>query len=325
MPEKLKNILSPRPADLNYEDASVVDEFSDMLKTRQIDGVFIFSSFLASYVRLVPPRLKKVLDFDDVQFMRMKRMVEALPWGKKKVGYLLEPLKAKRFERLLLREFDLAFACSEVDRRKVLDLGSGVPVEVVANGVDPERFNPKDLQEWAHPSLVYTGGLGSQGGEGVLKFMEEIYPLIREEVPKVRLHLVGGEILPHVHRAALRDGSVVLEGMVDDVRPYMAGGWVFVVPLWIGSGTRLKILEASSMEKAVVSTPVGVEGLELNAGHHLFVEQTPTGFAERCVELLRDPRLRREMGQRAREAVCSRYNWSKIGRLAADLLEQLME
>jgi glycosyltransferase involved in cell wall biosynthesis len=112
--------------------------------------------------------------------------------------------------------------------------------------------------------------------------------------------------------------------MVGDVRPYMAGGWVFVVPLWIGSGTRVKILEACSMERAVVSTPVGAEGLDLTPRTDFFVEDTHSGFADRCVELLSDPKRRREVGNRARKAVCGRYRWSDIGRRAADILDDLM-
>jgi glycosyltransferase involved in cell wall biosynthesis len=321
---KIRNLLSLRPADLNYENARAVAAFSDLVLNRPIQGVLIWTSFLASYVRLVPMQTRRVLDLDDLQFVRMKRAVTELPWGKKKIGYLLEPTKAKWFERLMLRRFDLAFTCSEVDRSRVARFGTGPPVRVVANGVDPERFDPKDFQEWTRPALVYIGGLGSQGGEGVLRFMEKIFPLIREKVPEVRLHLVGGEILPQLGRAALRSSSVVLEGVVNDVRPYMAGGWVFVVPLWIGSGTRVKILEACAMQRAVVSTPVGAEGLDLAPGRHLFVEETPERFAARCVELLKNPGLRRETGQRAREEVCSRYNWSKIGDRAADILDELM-
>lgn len=322
--EKARNILSLQPADLNYEHPRVAHEFSEMVNTCPIDCVLIWTSFLASYVRLLPPETKRVLDLDDLQFVRIRRAVKELAWGKKKLGYLLEPGKAKRFERVMLTRFDLAFTCSATDKRRVAALGAGVPVEVIPNGVDPERFTPGKHSEWPHPSLVYTGGLGSQGGEGVLRFMRTIYPLIREQVPEIRLHLVGGEILPEVQRAALQDSSVVLQGMVDDVRPFMAGGWVFVVPLWVGSGTRIKILEACAMERPVVSTPVGVEGLELRAPDHLFVEEAPQSFAERCIALLKNPGLRQEMGQRARQAVCSRYDWKAIGTRTADILDDLM-
>jgi len=321
---KIRNILSLHPADLNFEDYRAAREFSEMLKIRVVDGVLFFSSFLASYVRLVPHPAKTVLDLEDLQFIRIKRAVEKFPWGRKKIGYLLEPLKAKRFERLILGRFDLAFTCSEVDKRRVLDLGTGIPVEIVPNGVDPDQFNTGAFEEWPHPSMVYSGGLGSQGGDGVLRFIREIYPLIRKQVPEVRLHLVGGHILPELEKTVMGDSSVELVGAVEDVRPYMAGGWVFIVPLWVGSGTRLKILEASAMEKAIVSTQVGAEGLDLTSGDHLFIENTNSGFAARCVRLLREPELRRKVGRHARQAVCSRYRWSDIGSRAADILEDLI-
>jgi glycosyltransferase involved in cell wall biosynthesis len=190
--KKVKNILSSHPADLNHENPRVAHALSEILATRPVDGVLIWTTFLASYVRLVPPQIKRVLDLDDLQFMRIRRAVSELPWGKKKLGYLLEPAKVKRFERLILRNFSLAFTCSHTDRARVVELGADVPVEVIPNGVDPERFSAGNYPEGPQPSLVYTGGLGSQGGEGVLRFIREVYPLIRETIPDVKLHLVGG-------------------------------------------------------------------------------------------------------------------------------------
>jgi len=322
--KRVKNIFSRHPADLNHENPRVAHALSEMLAIRPVNGVLIWTTFLASYVRLVPPQIKRVLDLDDLQFMRIRRAVSELPWGKKKLGYLLEPAKVKRFERLMLRNFNLAFTCSDTDKDRVVELGVDVRVEVIPNGVDPERFSAGKYPEWPRPSLVYTGGLGSQGGEGVLRFIREIYPLIRERIPEVKLHLVGGYVLPEVRQAASRDRSVILTEMVEDVRPYMAGGWVLVVPLWVGSGTRIKILEACAMEKPVVSTPVGAEGLELRPGDHLFVEEEPRGFAARCIKLLKEPELRREVGLRAREVVCARYKWSAIGSRAAEILDGLL-
>lgn len=322
--KKVKNLLSPHPADLNHEDPRVAHAFSEILATRPVDGVLIWTTFLASYISLIPPRIKRALDLDDLQFVRMRRAVSELPWGKKKLGYLLEPAKVKRFERRMLRSVNLAFTCSDTDKRRVIELGTGVPVEIIPNGVDPERFTAGKYPEWPEPSLVYTGGLGSQGGQGVLRFMREVYPLIRKRIPQVKLHLVGGYVIPEVRQAVARDSSVSLAEMVEDIRPYMAGGWVLIVPLWVGSGTRIKILEACAMEKPVVSTPVGAEGLELTTGDHLFVEEEPRGFAARCVELLREPALRRAVGLKAREAVCARYTWSTIGSLAAEILDGLL-
>jgi glycosyltransferase involved in cell wall biosynthesis len=142
-------------------------------------------------------------------------------------------------------------------------------------------------------------------------FCSEVLPLIRREEPEVTLSIVGRAPTPAVTRLAQQRG-VVVTGRVDDVRPHMAEAAVYIVPLRIGGGTRLKIFEAMSMGKAVVSTTIGAEGLPVTDGRHLVLADSPQRFADAVVRLLRDVDQRRALEAAARTLVVERYDWAAV-------------
>jgi glycosyltransferase involved in cell wall biosynthesis len=153
----------------------------------------------------------------------------------------------------------------------------------------------------------------------MLYFCRDILPLVRATVPDATLSIVGRAPTPAVQRLADIPG-VTVTGRVDDVRPYLEEGAVYVVPLRIGGGTRLKIFEAMAMGKAVVSTTVGAEGLPVTNGEHLFCADEPASFASAVVGLLRDRERRQRMGTVARTLVRSRYDWSAVAGALEDAL-----
>ena len=146
-------------------------------------------------------------------------------------------------------------------------------------------------------------------------FCRDILPLIRAEEPGVTLSIVGRAPTPAVKRLADEHG-VTVTGRVDDVRPYMEEAAVYIVPLRIGGGTRLKIFEAMSMAKAVVSTTIGAEGLPVTDGADVMLADEPQSFARAVVALLRDPARRAAIAAAARTLVVERYDWSAVGRRA---------
>ena len=155
--------------------------------------------------------------------------------------------------------------------------------------------------------------------EAACFFAEEILPLVREVVPHARFHIVGADPAPEVR--ALASDAIVVHGRVPDVRPFLAASEVVVVPVRSGGGTRLKVLEAAASGKAIVSTRLGVEGLDFSADDLLIADDAPD-FARAVVRLLGDPKTRRAIGSRAR-LVAGRYQWSAIGEEFRRILEQL--
>jgi glycosyltransferase involved in cell wall biosynthesis len=157
--------------------------------------------------------------------------------------------------------------------------------------------------------------------DAMVFFCRDVLPLIRKEEPDVTLSIVGRAPTPAVIALGQKPG-VIVTGRVDDVRPYVRDAAVYVVPLRIGGGTRLKIFEAMAMAKAIVSTTVGAEGLPVIDGTHVRLADEPQAFADAVIELLRDVDRRRALETAARALVLERYDWSAVaGQLEHALVE----
>jgi glycosyltransferase involved in cell wall biosynthesis len=210
---------------------------------------------------------------------------------------------------------------SHADGRALEDLVPGLESAVVPNGVDTTYYSPADGEHETDTTLIFTGKMDFRPNvDAVLWFGQEVLPLIRKEIPGVRFNVVGRN--PHPRLRHLGEESyITLTGYVDDIRPYIAQAGVYVVPLRVGGGTRLKVLEAMSMRKAVVSTSLGCEGIEVTHDQDLVIADEPRVFAKSVVELIEDRKRRRDLGLAARQLVESEHDWRQI----APLLEQVYE
>jgi sugar transferase (PEP-CTERM/EpsH1 system associated) len=226
-----------------------------------------------------------------------------------------------RFERAAVRRFDLVLAVSDIDRRTLQQLYGPLrrSVHVVPTGVDTGYFSASATA--VRPRhLVFTGSMDWLPNEdGMQYFVRDVLPLVRAEEPGATLSIIGRSPTPAVRQLAQEHG-VEVTGRVDDVRPHMAAGAVYVVPLRIGGGTRLKIFEAMSMGKAVVSTTVGAEGLPVVPGTHVVIADTPAAFARAIVRLFRDPEGRDRIGTAARQLVVDHYDWTAVSGHMEDAL-----
>ena len=221
-----------------------------------------------------------------------------------------------RFEGNALRRFDLVLAVSDADRQtfeRLYPNALRAPVHVVQTGVDTSFFTPDSgTPERAH--LVFTGSMDWLPNEdGMVYFCREILPLIRKAEPNATLSIIGRSPTPAVRRLADAH-HVEVTGRVDDIRSHVARGAVYVVPLRIGGGTRLKIFEAMAMGRAVVSTTVGAEGLPVTSGRDVMIADDPTSFAQAVLRLIRDTEARRQLEAAARRLVVERYDWSAVAK-----------
>jgi glycosyltransferase involved in cell wall biosynthesis len=227
-----------------------------------------------------------------------------------------------RFEREALARFDLVLAVSATDRETLSRIYPGVmhsPVHVVQTGVDTSFFAPAGTPP-RHTHMVFTGSMDWLPNEdGMVYFCREILPRIRQSEPDATLSIIGRAPTPAVKKLAEIPG-VEVTGRVDDVRPHVAKGAVYIVPLRIGGGTRLKIFEAMSMGKAVVSTTVGAEGLPVTSGRDIEIADEPARFAHSVVHLMRDLTSRRAIESAARQLVLERYDWSAVAQDFEDAL-----
>lgn len=238
------------------------------------------------------------------------RSGEARAWVRAAYS-LVQWRRLARYERRVCRAADRVVAVSEADAQALRRLIPGFDPIVVPNGVDMEFYGEPVTpvrDEWA---LVFTGKMDFRPNvDAVLWFAQEVLPLVEREFPQVHLWVVGKDPHPRLQPLA-RNPAVTLTGSVDDVRPYIAGARLYVVPLRIGGGTRLKVLEAMAMGKAIVSTTLGCEGFAVRSGQELILADTPADFAGAVMMLLREPEACERLGRAARE-FGARHDWRSI-------------
>ena len=237
------------------------------------------------------------------------------PGRRQRLMLALEERNARRLEHWAVRSYDLVVNPSPEDAA-MLPPG----VAVVPNGVDTERFRPSPAPD--DGGVVFTGALHTlPNRDGIRWFSEAVWPEILARRPGTRLDIVGSHPPPEVAELARLEG-VEVHADVPDVLPYLARAGVAVVPLRIGTGSRLKALEAMAAARAVVGTRIGLGGLEGRAGQEYLVADDPGAFAAEVVRCLEDRDLRVRLGAAARGLVEGRYAWRAIGSSYADLLER---
>jgi len=228
-------------------------------------------------------------------------------------------------ERRYLQKADHVLAVSENDCATFARFLDPQKLTVTPTGADTEFFQPSREKETPN-SLVFTGSMDWLPNEdGIFYFVNEIFPLIRRQAPDATLCIVGRKPSRRLQDLASRVPNIQLTGWVEDVRPYLARSAVCIVPLRIGGGTRLKIFEAMSMAKAVVSTSIGAEGLPIKNGEHLLLADDPTSFAESTIWLLGNASQRAQIGQAARHLVEENYSWVTVSKSFAQVLEHVVK
>jgi sugar transferase (PEP-CTERM/EpsH1 system associated) len=322
---QLRSLLSLRPYQYYAHTSRAMAARLAALAREHWDVVQVEASQMG-YYRL-PPGVPAVLDLHNIEYEILVRAGQARGVGAVRRLYnQWEAVKFRRDEPALWRRFAALLATSERDRRQVLAHVPGAQVTVVPNGVDTAFFHPPPApgNGAAPPEVVFTGMMAYYPNQdGVAYFAERIWPLVRAAVPAAHWTIVGAEPSPGVQALAGAESGITVTGAVPDVRPYVWDAAVCIVPLRIGGGTRLKIVEALAMGQAVVSTELGCEGIDVTPGCTLEVADTPEAFAAAVVALLRDPARRQALGQAGRALVCDRYDWSAAARPMLDQWAQL--
>jgi glycosyltransferase involved in cell wall biosynthesis len=248
-----------------------------------------------------------VVDFHNVDYLIIERYLRFERNPAKRSYAWLQSRKLRQWERKACQVASAAFACSDHDRALLQALGPNLPMFVIPNVVDVDEYKP----DWREDSrkILFQGGMDWYPNRDAVKFfVTRIFSLIRNQIPEVRF-VVAGRNPPEKFREHLsRVPGVEFTGTIPDMRAEIATAAVCVVPLRMGSGTRLKILEAAAMAKPIVSTHLGAEGLEFREGTEIVLEDDPCAFADVVVELLQSALHRRQLGQAARKRAELQYS-----------------
>lgn len=315
--------LSPQPRSLfdthNPQMATIVQ---DLAEGGSYDIVIACELRTAPYALLARRTCRM---FDDVELTVLQEQFSGQNGFLQRVRYGLTWLKTAHFVSSLLPRFDACTVVSERERDLVLRVAPGYRnIAVVPNGVDAALYTG-DFGTPKPDTLIHTGALSYVANWDAMSFfLSSIFPLIKMRRPEVELRITGG-----TNRVALdslpRCDGVAFTGYLDDIRPAVAQSWVSVVPLRIGGGTRLKILEAMALGTPVVSTSKGAEGLDVTPEENILIADEPEQFAKAVLRLLDDASLRARLGANGRELVSSRYRWEQIGGKLERVLQQVIQ
>jgi glycosyltransferase involved in cell wall biosynthesis len=289
-----------------------------LLRARPFDIVNLEFSLLGHcQLRQAPPGRKSpslIVDSHDIaydlarQFTRVggnlgRRIYAAANWR-----------KLRREELATYRGADGVYVCSEADEQRLLKEAPGVRTAVIPNAADVVYYQPRPRDPRSDGRTVVFFGLLSTvpNIDGVVHLVQDIWPRIAAAHPKARCKIIGGRPPPSL--LALAGPRVEFTGFVSDLRPHLAAAAAVVVPLRLGGGTRLKIVEAMAMGRAIVSTSLGAEGIEAVPGRDILIEDQPPAFADAVSRLLAEPGLAERIGQSARQLAVDRYSWSEAAR-----------
>ncbi len=229
-----------------------------------------------------------------------------------------------RVEKMYLNKADHVLAVSQNDLNLFSEYLDPQRMTVIPTGVDTDYFRPDALKQKPN-TLVFTGSMDWMPNDsGIQWFVREILPAIQKRIPDVRLAVVGRRPSKAVLDLPAHNPAVTVTGAVPDIRPYVNESAVYVVPLLVGGGTRIKIFEALAMGKAVVSTTIGAEGLPVTNGTHLELADSVEDFANATVQLLQDPGRRESLEKEARRIVEENYSWRAVSHVFDDVLDKVV-
>jgi sugar transferase (PEP-CTERM/EpsH1 system associated) len=324
--ELLANLFSSLPYFMKkYESRGMRQAIEQLLEQEKFD--VLVCDFLQPSVNVPDNLLMGTLLFQhNVESMIWKRHYEVQRNPLKKTYLYGQWRKTWAYERNACRRFDLVVAVSAADEEQMRTEFGLTEAAAVPTGVDVDYFRPRSSTAPEKHNIVFTGSMDWLPNEDAMQFfIRDVVPLIKESIPDLTLTIVGRNPYPSLLDLAERDRSIIVTGRVDDVRPYLERAAAYIVPIRIGGGTRLKIYEAMAMEKPVVSTTIGAEGLPVSDGQELLLADTPEAFAAAVVRLLTQPEFAFRLGAQAAETVRQQFGWQRVTDRFAELCARAAE
>jgi polysaccharide biosynthesis protein PslH len=300
-----------------------------VLRARRFDIVNLEFPCLGHLdLRQAPPGEKSpsvVVDSHEIAYDLARQFAKAGGSAGRRLFARANWRKVAREELATYAAADGVYLCSTADQRRLLDRLPGARTAVIPNAADTDYYQPRSTDPRPDGrTIVYFGLLSTiPNVDGVSHFVKDIWPRIADAHADARLKIIGGR--PPAALQALAGPRIEFTGFVPDLRPHLAGAAAVVVPLRLGGGTRLKIVEAMAMGKAIVSTTLGAEGIEAMAGRDILIEDQPAAFAEAVNHLLRNPDRCRQIGESARQMALQRYAWSEAARSLEDFYRHILE
>ena len=312
----LRGLIGPTPLNvLNYTSPRVIAALDAILREQSFDVVQIESMHLIAYarhIRAAAPRTRLILDWHNIESEILARYAENDSNRLRAVYARRTAALSRMVEDELLELCDAHTVCSPRERQVLLERLPGARIEVVGNGVDCEYFADGDAPAAVRRDVLFMGRMDYHANiDAAVNFAQKTWPLVRNRRPELRLVIVGAN--PPQQIRALQTDGIVVTGTVEDVRPYYRSALVSAVPLRVGGGTRLKVLEAMAAGTPVVSTTLGAEGLTVTDGEDILIADSAEAMADAIVSLQQESPQWQRIVANARRLVETKYDWAVVG------------
>lgn len=304
------------------ERKSMYDQVAELCSRHKFDLIYADQLNMAQYAETTR-NIPRLLDTHNCLWLLYKRLVEMMNLSPMKWIYQRDWQLLKTYEGRVITEFDIVTAVSEQDKRALEEASQGKrkQIDVIPITVDLQANIPL-RREINGNRLVYLGTLHwAPNSNGLLWFLEEVFSFIQQEIPDIELDILGarppreilahGEKNPHIH----------VRGYVEDPAEYLTKASALVVPLRAGGGMRVRILNELAQEIPIVTTSIGCEGIDVENGKQLFIADNPYEFAQRVIELCRNPEIGFSLGKNGRQLIQEKYDY----RIACRALDEILE
>jgi glycosyltransferase involved in cell wall biosynthesis len=310
IPQLLSSIVNPMPmAVFRYASRELKRQIDTLIPVEQYDSIVCDFLFSAPNVRDLE---QSVLFQHNVETTIWQRHVEQSRSLFRRLFFQMQARKMEAYEKKICREAKHIIAVSDIDAARMKCMFGIESVTSVSTGVDIDYFAPHDKSP-SISDMVFGGSMDwLPNVDAVEYFLFQVFPLIRNKLPGTTFTIAGRSPDARVLKAAQGLDGVSITGKVDDMRPYLWGSKISIVPIRIGGGTRLKIYECMAAGVPVVSTTVGAEGLHYKDGTDIVIADDPVGFADACVRLLSDNESRNVLALRALERAQKEFSWKAV-------------
>jgi sugar transferase (PEP-CTERM/EpsH1 system associated) len=268
---------------------------------------------LAEYLDSLSRFPKTILNHHNIESDLFANRIKVERNPLKNFFYRIEARKLHQYEKQYCSKFDVNFTVSQLDKQILENIIPGLKIAVVPNGVDTQYFLRKNRKTLQNSLVIVSGMNWYPNRDAVIHMCNSIWPLLCRDFQDLRLTVVGAQPPKEVIALAQKDNRVKVTGFVDDVRPFIESADLYLCPMRDGGGTRLKILDAMAMGKAIISTSKGCEGIEVTPEKNILIADTPVEFVAQIKKALTDTDLKINLEDEARKLAEAKYSWRLIG------------
>ena len=303
----------------------MAETIAEMVQKDRYDFVISEYSVMGQFIHKNPmlPPVRRIVSVHECYYLARLKAFRHSNLGLNKLREAINLKGLKKYEFDMYKQADKVLTLTHQDKKKLLDIFPKLDIAVVPHGVDIEDFSYSERKR-RERSIVFVGNyLHYPNVDAVLYFCQKIWPWIKSQHPEIKFYVVGQGPPPEIQSLA-KDDTVIVTGLVDDVRPYLKKGRVFVCPVRLGGGFRGKILEAMAVGTPVVSSPLGAEGVPAVQRQNIIEADNPEEFARGIIDLMNDDKLFERIRKNARKLVEEKFAWEKGVEIMEGVLEKMM-